>query len=118
MELDYEYASGDAGSPDGERTNEGRLTPTARQLSQVDRHENHLKPELISLSERERNFRYHLTSLDGMCHRQAKDGARERVQTDSKCHFRKDKLCLLKSATVWFPLWTLLSPPARFSMQL
>lgn len=24
----------------------------------------------------------------------------------------KDKLCLLKSATVWFPLWTLLSLPA------
>lgn len=52
---------------------------TARQLSQVDRQENHLKPELISLSERERNFRYLLTSLDGMCHRRAKDGARERV---------------------------------------
>ncbi len=58
---------------------EGRLTPTARQLSQVDGQENHLKPELISLSERERNFRYLLTSLDGMCHRRAKDGPRERA---------------------------------------
>lgn len=63
--------------------------PTARQLSQVDRQENHLKPELISFRERERNFRYLLTSLDGMCHRRAKDGARERVWTDSKCHFGK-----------------------------
>lgn len=64
---------GDAGSPDRADGDEGQLTLTVCQLSQVDRQENHLKPELISLSERERNFRYLLTSLDGMCHRGAKD---------------------------------------------
>lgn len=41
------------GNPGGEDRTEGRLTPTARQLSQVDRQQNHLKPELISLSETE-----------------------------------------------------------------
>lgn len=63
--------------------------PTALQLSQVDWQKNHLKPQLISLSEREQNFKCLSTSLDGMCHRQAKDGAREKVYADSKCHFRK-----------------------------
>lgn len=101
---------GDSGSPGREDRDEGHLTPIARQLSQVDRQENHLKPELISLSEREQNFRYLLTSLDGMCHRWAKDGAREEhrqtAQTDSKCHFRKRQCrqCLFKSATVQLPL--------------
>ena len=57
-DLDFDCAQGHAGNPAGEDGDEGRLTPAASQLSQVDRWENHLKPELISLSEREQNFRY------------------------------------------------------------
>lgn len=112
MSRTQEYAQGDAGSPDGERTEmKVDSTLTARQLSQVDGQENHLKPELISLSERERNFRYLLTSLDGMCHGRAKE---KDCRWTANVISGKDEQCFFfKTATGQLLLRALLSLPSE-----
>lgn len=100
-------SGGDAGSPDGEGTELKVNTPlTTLQLSQMNTKKNHLKPELISLSERELHFSYLLTCLDGMCQRRAKDGARERQCTQTtNVISEKRQVVLVKQHR--FPLWAL-----------
>lgn len=63
--------------------------------------------------ERKRNFRYLLTSLDGMCHRRGQRWTERKSQRQTANVISgRDKRCLFKSATVQLPLRTLLSHPS------
>lgn len=89
-ELDSYYPQGDARCPDVEDRDEGHLTRTVRQLSRMDRQENHLKPELISWREGENGTEFQL-SVDLPWCDVSKTEQEKGFRRAAKSHFKGEK---------------------------